>query len=202
MKIFVTGLLIFFLHNSQGQLIQCTIKPGPSANQVDVYMKPDFSNNVQYLFQLQFPMAFPANTTPAPTGLSVTVNPEFTTVFGTYTTKVYALAHNTGSTVNYFVVSMVKSPISAPSKWTAGTEIKVMTVTFQNAAGLKQVKLADFQDGGSDGQGNYYTVNGNGEYYYTTRSIGNFYPVPGLTTVGGDAAEAFALTDLPKGGKN
>ena len=199
MKIVLTSMLFLFAYLSKGQLMQCTIKPGPSANQADIYLKPDFSNSKQYLFQLQFPLAFPSSSSPMPTGLTVTVNPSFTERFGSYTTKVYAMAHNTANTVDYYIVSMVKAPTSAASSWTSGAEIKVMTVTFQNAVGLKQVKLADFQDGGSDGQGNYYTVNGNGVYYYSTNSISNFYADPGMGKIGGDAAEAYVLIDLPKG---
>jgi hypothetical protein len=75
----------------------------------------------------------------------------------------------------------------------------VGTVTFVSGAlppATAQVKLADFQDGGSDGQGNFYAQSG-ATYYVTSTSNGNFYSSAGVSTVGGDASEGFVSTDAP-----
>jgi hypothetical protein len=177
-------------------LIQGTVKPGATANSFDVYLRPQVSNNTQYLFQMGLPIAFPSSASPS-TSISIAVDPAFTSNFGNYTTSIYDRAHNTAGTVDYMVVSFTRTD-ATPQTWTAGTEFKVMTVTF-NSPGLSAAdfKLADFQDGGSDQQGNFYTADGNNTYYYTTNSVGNFYAVPGVSRTGGDASEGYAQL-LPK----
>jgi hypothetical protein len=69
----------------------------------------------------------------------------------------------------------------------------VLTASFTPAtAPNAKVKLADYQDGGSDGQGNFYTLDGNGNYYVTSNSIGNFYASSSNSVVGGTASAGYA----------
>ena len=87
--------LAFNMSYGQPNYIQCTIKPGAAANQVDVFIKPNWSNvnpSVN-LLQLQFPIAWPSGLAPIPTSLTFAVDPAFTTFFGTYgNQQVYMLA--------------------------------------------------------------------------------------------------------------
>jgi hypothetical protein len=207
----ILGLMVMMAVSSRGQLIQGSIEKKPGTpNQVDVYIKPNFSQNTTYLFQLQFPIAFPAGATPNPTGLTVTLDPTFVATFvgSTYSVSVYALANSlSGPADKYYVVSLVRSAgsaaaNSAPQTWTSGNEYKVMTIGFTNPSATPpsaQVKLADWADGGSDGQGNFYTLSGTGLYYVDGGggggvSTNNFYVRPTTSTVGGTAANGFAQT--------
>lgn len=201
MRILLISILALSINVSSGQLIQGTIKPGPAANQIEVWVRPDFMNATQYLFQLQFPIAFPSTAIPTPTGLTVVQDPGFIATFGNnYAQTVYPLANNTAGTVRYYVISLIRGGAGAsnPQNWVSGTEYKVLTATFTNTnPGVHPsalAKLADFQDGGSDGQGNFYTVDGNANYYVTANSIGNFYASAGVSTTGGDGSEGFAQT--------
>jgi hypothetical protein len=204
MKKLLVILGIIMAINSQAQLIPGTIKPGSACNTVDVYLKPDFSNTNQYIFQMGLPIAFAASTSPTPTIASVTLDPTFVTNFcggnaAQYPIVVYNLANNTAGDVDYYVLSLTRGGTGAsnPQTWTAGQEIKVLTVTFANSTGLTAVKIADFQDGGSDGQGNFYTADGNGNYYISAVSTENFYNgfngATQVSTVGGSSSEGYAI---------
>lgn len=208
-RIAMLGMLVLGFISTRGQLIQGSIEKTPGQpNQVDVYMKPNFTQNSTYLFQLQFPIAFDATAAPAPTGLTVTLDPTFVATFvgSTYSVSVYAQANSlSGPSLKYYVISLVRSAGSAAANsaaqsWTSGTEYKVMTVGFQNtSAPLSKVKLADWADGGSDGQGNFYTLSGTGLYYVDGGggggvSTNNFYSRPGTSVVNGTASNGFAET--------
>jgi hypothetical protein len=193
-KFLTLTLLVMTFAGSYGQLIQGTIKAGPQPDQVEIWIRPDFSSNSMYLYQIGLPIAFPSNVSPQPTSLQVTIDPNFLTNFGNYTQQVYARAHNTAGTENYFTVSLIRT-VSSNQTFTAGTEIKVLTAKFIGGtdAGVN-VKLADYQDGGSDSQGNFYTVDGNANYYVSSTSSANFYTSAGQSTAGGTGSAGFAQT--------
>jgi trimeric autotransporter adhesin len=179
-------------------LIQGTIKSGAGSNDIEVWLKPNFSNSTQYLFQIGMPIAYPANASSQPTGLNVTLDPGFVAAFGNnYTVTVNPIATATGGTEKYLNIVLIRGGVgaSSPQTWTAGTEFKVLTASFvPSSAPASLVKLADYQDGGSDGLGNFYTQDGNNNYYITPNSIGNFYAAPGQSTVGGNASMGYAQT--------
>jgi hypothetical protein len=179
-------------------LIQGTIKSGTSPNDIEVWLKPNFSNSTQYLFQIGMPIAYPASASVQPTSLNVTLDPGFVSAFGNnYSVTVNPIAQNTGGTEKYFNIVLIRGGVGAsnPQNWTAGVEFKVLTASFVPAtAPGTAVKLADYQDGGSDGQGNFYTQDGNSNYYITSNSVGNFYASPGQSTVGGTASAGYAQT--------
>jgi uncharacterized protein YjdB len=180
------------------KLIKGTIKPGPLANQVEIWVKPSFSNSTEYLFQIGLPIAWSSSASVQPTGLSYILDPSFTATFGNnYTVTVNPVANNTGGTEKYFNIVLIRNGdgASAPQSWTADQEFKVLTATFEpNTAPKSQVKLADYQDGGSDLQGNFYTQSGNNDYYITSNSVGNFYESPGKSIVGGNGTAGYAQT--------
>src|SRR5205085_2654238 len=177
---------------------------GLAANQVEVWLKPNFNNSTQFLFQIGMPIAFPSSVSPLPTGLSVTLDPAFIAAFGsTYSITVNNLA--TGGTLNgdkYFNIVLIRQAGSGgvgslPQTWTAGVEFKVLTATFQGSSASAFVKLADYQDGGSDAQGQFYTQDGNNIYYLNNNSSQNFYSTPGPSgsTAAGDALYGFTQTN-------
>jgi hypothetical protein len=194
----LTLLLVVVFYSSHGQLIQGTIKSGVGTNEIEVWIRPDFNNTTQYIAQMGFPIAFPVSAPRLPTGMSVTLDAQFITDFGNnYTVTVNPIAHNTANTENYFNIVLIRSGggASNPQTWVAGTEYRVLTATFIPASGPgSKVKLADYQDGGSDGQGYYYTADGNANYYISPNSATNFY---GSTEsgAGGSAAAGFAETN-------
>jgi hypothetical protein len=194
----LTLLLVVVFYSSHGQLIQGTIKSGVGTNEIEVWIRPDFNNTTQYIAQMGFPIAFPVSAPRLPTGMSVTLDPQFITDFGNnYAVTVNPIAHNTANTENYFNIVLIRSGggASNPQTWVAGTEYRVLTATFIPASGPgSKVKLADYQDGGSDGQGYYYVADGNANYYISANSATNFY---GSTEsgAGGSAAAGFAETN-------
>lgn len=176
---------------SRAQHIQGTLRPGSGPNKIDLIVKPDFSNTTDYVYQFQFPVAFPATATPQPTTLNVTLDPAWSTQG--YSVSVYPKSGNTAGTENYFVISLVRSG-SAAQSWTSGNEYRILTAAFIGPANppTSQVKLADYSDGGKDGQGNFYVATGTGSYNrYDNNSVANFYGVPGMSTPGGNTANGF-----------
>jgi hypothetical protein len=197
-KILMLTLFIMMVGNSYGQLIQGTIKSGTAADEIEVWLRPDFSNATQYIYQIGLPIAFPSNVTPQPTSLIVTLDPTFIANFGNnYSVSVYPRASNTGNTENYFSISLIRGGAGASNAqtWTSGVEFKVLTAKFVGGSDVGvQVKLADYQDAGSDGQGNFYTVDGNATYYVSATSSANFYTSAGQSTAGGSASAGFSQT--------
>jgi hypothetical protein len=204
MKVILLCTCVLLFVESNAQLVQTTVKTGAQNNEVVVYMKPDFSSSTEYLFQLQFTVAFPATVVPLPSGISVTLHPSFVSTFvgSTYNVVVNAMGNNTGNTEKYFPVTLTRNAgsaaaNSAPQTWAAGTEYPVMTVRFNSvgAPAQAQVKIADYQDQGSDGQGNTFAVSGTGTYYYDmVNSAANFYATAGQSEVGGTTAAGFVRT--------
>jgi hypothetical protein len=194
----LTLLLVVVFYSSHGQLIQGTIKSGVGTNEIEVWIRPDFNNTTQYIAQMGFPIAFPVSAPRLPTGMSVTLDPQFITDFGNnYTVTVNPIAHNTANTENYFNIVLIRSGAGAsdPQDWDAGTEYRVLTATFIPASGPgSKVKLADYQDGGSDGQGYYYVADGNANYYISSNSATNFYSST-ESGAGGSPAAGFAETN-------
>ena len=205
MRIILIGLFGILFGTSQAQqVIQCTIKPGAAANEVAVFIKPNFTvpNNTDYLLQLQFPIAWNSGLIPIPTGLVVTIDPAFTAFFGNYgTAAVYPLSGNPSTSDSFYVISLNRT-VSTNTNWIAGTEYPVLTAKFTSSLPgppSGQVKVADYASGGTNGQGNFYTVGGVSGNLFTdpATSMGNFYPttlpVP-LSTVGGTTANGYVQT--------
>jgi Secretion system C-terminal sorting domain len=205
MKLMLICFCVMLFNSMEAQLIQGTLRKGSSPNQVEVWIKPNFTNSTQYLYQLGLPIAFPSGATPTPTGLSVSLDASFISTFGNlYSVSVYTLANSTDNQQKYFNIVLIRGAGtggagSLPQPWTAGQEYKVLTATFQGSSASAKVRLADYQDGGSDGQANFYTQDGNNNYYVTSNSIGNFYG-PGAgdplgASVGGNASAGYAETN-------
>lgn len=194
-KIILIGLFLLILGDSRAQLIQGTIKTGV-ADSIEIWIRPDFTNSTQYLFQLGFPIAVPATVNPA--SLNVSLDPGFIATFGNnYSVTVNPLVNNTGSTEKYFNIVLIRKGVGAsnPQNWTAGTEVKVFSALFTPPGSPSaQVKLVNYHDGGSDGQGNFYTMDGNANYYVGSNSIDNFYASSGQSITGGNSSEGFAQT--------
>ncbi len=73
-KIFILTSIIVALYNTAvAQSIQASIKAGAASNTVEIYFKPDFSNNRTYFDNLSITVAIPT-TTPAPTATIATGN--------------------------------------------------------------------------------------------------------------------------------
>jgi hypothetical protein len=203
MKNYFYSLLIvvsqFCAFNTRAQqLIQGSLEKG-SGNSVDVWVKPNFNNSTKYLYQLGFPIAFPASATTTASDFTVTLDAAFVTNFGNnYAVSVYPVAHNTSNTVKYCVIVLIRGGAGASNAqtWTSGTAFKVLNVAFNHSGttDTMKVKLADFQDGGSDGQGNFYTVSGLADYYVTSNSVGNFYAISGQSNTGGNSSEGYVET--------
>jgi hypothetical protein len=196
-KYLLLVLVLICLQTRSQNLIQGTIKKGATADEFEIWLKPNFINSTQYLFQIGMPIAFPASASPQPTGITVSLDPTFTSSFGNnYTVTVNPVATATGGTEKYFNIVLVRGGAGASSaqNWNPGVEFKVLTGTFTYSSGNTTflAKLADYQDGGSDGQGNFYTQDGVGNYYVTSNSIGNFYASAGNSVVGGTASAGFA----------
>jgi hypothetical protein len=195
-KVKLIILVLLWCVGSKAQLIQGTIKPGATVDEFEIWLKPSFSNNTQYLFQIGMPIAFPAAASPQPTGINVVLDASFVTNFGSnYTVTVNPVATATGGTEKYFNIVLVRGGLGASNAqtWTLGNEFKVLTGTFTYSSGSTTflAKLADYQDGGSDGLGNFYTQSGNNDYYITSTSTGNFYASPSNSQVGGTASAGY-----------
>lgn len=199
-KYCVVMAMLVSLNGFSQQLIQGTLKLGANPNEVEVWIKPNFNNTTNYLFQIGMPIAWPANAIAQPLSIKVDIDPTFKASFGNnYTLNINAIASSTDNQERYFNIIMIRtngSGTSLPQNWTAGQEYKVVTVTFNNpsCSPSAKVKLADYQDGGSDGLGNFYTQAGLGDYYVTSNSVGNFYSTPGQSIVGGTSLAGFAQT--------
>ena len=199
-------LCLFIIISSlfgKAQLIQGTIKKGSTADQFEIWLKPDFSSSTTYLYQMVFPIAYDATALPQPTGITTSLDAGFITNFGNnYTVTVNAAATATGGAEKYIDIVLVRNGAGASNAqtWTSGTEFKVLTGTFTYASGSTgfMARLADYQDGGSDGLGNFYTADPLGNYYITSNSIGNFYASSGNSVVGGNASAGYAqLSNTP-----
>ena len=60
-RLILPAVLFISLKASSQNLIQATLKLGDAANKVDVWLRPNFTNNnVHYLFQIGIPIAWPA----------------------------------------------------------------------------------------------------------------------------------------------
>jgi len=203
MKIKLTLIIGFALlfHSVNAQVIQGSIRKGPAANQVEVWIKPDFdNNNVTNIAQMLMPLAFPASVSPLPTltAANITLDPGFIATFGNnYTIQVYAMSGSTDNTEKYFSVALVRGGAGAgnPQTWVNGTAYKVLTASFQGSPASTQIKLADYQDAGTDGQGNFYAADGVPTYFYDfTDSRNNFFAISGESTTGGTVQAGFAQT--------
>lgn len=193
--LFVVGVVCFL--RSDGQLVQGTIKPGATVDAFEVWLRPDFSNSTQYLFQIGLPIAFPVSAVAQPTGVTVALDAGFVSAFGSnYTVTVNPVASATGGVEKYFNIVLIRggAGASVAQTWTAGVEFKVLTGTFTYGSGGTAflAKLADYQDGGSDGQGYFYSVDGNANYYMSSNSVANFYGSVGNSQVGGSASAGYA----------
>src|SRR3982750_735994 len=79
------------------QLIQGTLKPGPGPNDFEIWLKPNFSSNTTYLYQMVLPIAYPSSALPQPTGITYIQSPGFITAFGNnYVVTVNPAATATG----------------------------------------------------------------------------------------------------------
>jgi hypothetical protein len=199
--ILLAGLLISLRATSQN-LIQATLKMGDAPNKVDVWLRPNFTNNnVHNLFQIGLPIAWPAKAPVQPTGISVIQDPGFVATFGNnYLPTINPIASSTNLLEKYITVFLVRlgNGASNPQSWTSGVEFKVLTIVFDNPVGSpgSPVKLADYQDGGSSGQGNFYTQDESNNFYVTTNSIGNFYSSPGQSTITGNNSTGSIQTNF------
>ena len=126
-KHLLTGMILLVVSIINGQqLMQGTIKPGAIGNQVDIYLKPNFNNNTEYIFEMGLPMAFTTSTSPTPTIVSAVLDPAFVTNFcggiaNQYAINLYNLAHNTAGYISYYVISAVRGGTGAslPQTWTS-----------------------------------------------------------------------------------
>jgi hypothetical protein len=186
-KIGLFVCLVMLCFNSAGQYIRSTIRPGAASNEVDIFITPDFSENSNYMLQLHFAIAFPVDATPFPTGLSITLNPNFISTFGNnYNVGLTALSGSTDpSGYRYYTVTLSRFGAGgdADQTWVAGTEYPVLTAKFLNTnpppVPVSRVRLVDFEDTGLDGEGNTYIFNGDNTYYYDfDNSQNNFYGLP------------------------
>jgi hypothetical protein len=206
-KISLVIAMFISLKSVSQQLIQGTLRLGPNSDEVQVWIKPNFNNSAQYLYQIGMPIAWASTASPQPnlTVSNVTISDQFKTVFGTnYSVTVNPAVPNTCGTQLYANIVLIRggNGASNPQTWAAGTEYLVCTVKFtpSGAPGVP-VSLVDYQDGGSDGQGNFYTVDGNANYYVSSTSVNNIYPASGQSTVvstcGGSSAQTNVAIPVP-----
>jgi hypothetical protein len=202
-KALLLAVMLISLRGVSQQLIQATLKLNSNPNEVEVWLRPNFSNSTQYLAQIAVPIAWPSGP-PAvqPADITVTLDPTFGSNFGiNYAVQTYPLAHNTCNTENYRVITLIRGGggASNPQTWTSGQEFKLLTVTFPPGAPNGKVKIADYSaDGGSDGQGYYYSADGNANYYISSISANNFYTTSGqsISGAGGCAGSGFVETNV------
>jgi hypothetical protein len=195
------AVLFLSLQGISQQLIQATLKLNSNPNEVEVWLKPNFNNTTSYLAQIGVPIAWPvAPPAVQPANITVTLAPTFVANFGANYTPVTInpLAHNTPNTENYFNIVLIRSGggASNPQTWNAGQEFHLLTVKFPGGTPNAKVKIADYQDGGSDGQGFFYSADGNATYYMSSNSAANFYATPGISTTGGTSSAGFIETNV------
>jgi hypothetical protein len=187
-KACLLAAMFISLRGISQQLIQATLKLNANANEVEVWLRPNFSNSTQYLAQIAVPIAWPSGALAVqPADITVTLDPTFGANFGlNYAVQTYPLAINSCNTENFRVITLVRGGGggSNPQTWTSGQEFKLLTVTFPAGTPNGKVKIADYPDGGSNSQGYYYTVDGNANYYISPISANNFYTTSGQSTVG------------------
>jgi hypothetical protein len=178
------------LKGASQQLIQGTLKLGPNPDEVQVWIKPNFANSTRYLYQIGIPVAWPSSAIIQPniTTANITLSNQFKSVFGTnYSLTVYPTAPNTCNDEFYTNIILIRDGALAsnPQTWSSGTEYLVCTIKFTPAGSPGvPVRLVDYTNGGSDGQANFYTVDGNATYYVSSISANNFYSTPGNSTAG------------------
>jgi hypothetical protein len=189
-KACLMAVLLISLQGISQQVIQATLKLNTSPDEVEVWLRPNFNNTSQYMAQLGIPIAWPSappTVQPALANITITLAASFEAAFGAnYSKTPYPIAHNTANTENYFVISLIRggNGASNPQIWNAGVEFKLLTVKFPPGTPNAKVKIADYLDGGSDGQGYYYTADGNATYYTPPNSVDNFYSTFSHSTTG------------------
>jgi hypothetical protein len=195
-------VIVFISIKAKSQnLIQATLKIGDAPNKVDVWLRPNFTNNnAHYLFQIGLPIAWPANAPLSPTGFTAVLDPGFVTKFGNnnpsnYTVTPNQIATSTNGLEKYSTIFLVRQTSNFQS-WTSGVEFKVLSITFNSPPGSPgtPVKIADYQNGGSDGQGNFYTQDESNNYYVVSNSKANFYASGTESFVGGTADSGYVQT--------
>ena len=199
-RLVLISCFVLLVSISKGQLIKGSIRPGAASNQVEVWIMPTFDNSTTYMAQILLPIAIPAGVSPLPTltTANVTLDAGFISTFGNnYAVTVYAMSNNTTNTEKYFSIALVRNGAgnSNPQTWTHNVMYKVLTATFQGSSASAQVKLADYQDGGVDGQGNFYAADASTYFYDFGNSANNFFSIAGQSSAGGDMSAGFAQTN-------
>lgn len=126
---------------SIAQTMKASLGFGGASNTVKIYITPDATQTPATIATLQFNLAIPTTVTPVPTVTLVT-NPSFGA------TWVVDPAYVEGGFYNYNIYTAV-SPLMP--NLTAGTEIEVMEVSFDNTflVNSQNVYLATLPDGGT-----------------------------------------------------
>jgi hypothetical protein len=187
-KICLVIAMFISLKSASQQLIQGTLKLGTNPDEVQVWIKPNFGNTTRYLYQVGMPVAWSSSAIVQPniTVANITLSDQFKSVFGTnYSLTVNPTVPNTCNNEFYTNIVLVRNgPLASnPQTWTSGTEYLVCTIKFTPAGSPGvPVRLADYPNGGSDAQGNFYTVDDNAIYYVSSTSPNNFYSTPGNST--------------------
>src|SRR5258706_10258992 len=116
-KLLLVCLFVMTLGSSEAQnLIRGTIRSGAGGNQIEIWVKPNWTNSTQFIYQMGFPIAFPSTALPTPTGLSVALDASFIANFGNlYVASVNVIAQNTGGSEKYFNIILVRGAGSGGS---------------------------------------------------------------------------------------
>ncbi len=184
--IFLGSILSLTWSQVSAQSIRATIKPGTANSTVDIYIRPDFTDNAQFLRNLILTVAIPtaqasgvtATITPAASGInSLNYVSEPVEVFGTETVYAFNGTASNGSMT-----------------FTNGVEILAATITFSGGIPrTSQIKLADYtgaisNTGATSNALFYAELNAFGDVTPASAgsglSIDDFYATPSQSTVG------------------
>lgn len=209
-----TGLLFCLLSvfsPASAQHTQGSIKPGPTSNQLDLFIKPHFTATT-YLENINFVVAIPSTVSPSLNvsvqtgdGLSNSMTWDLATI------PPYELSVP-GYTGYRFYTIIGTDATQTSMNYVSGTEIRVARLTFTGAPGATPMYLVDLTGVGwgganppagcfpatstcSNGQSVFYVqVNTLGEVSGDPLSVNPFYSISGVSTGGNLGGNALVGT--------
>lgn len=203
-QLFILTAALFLFVTLHAQLLRATVVKGSASNSIDIWITPDNTKSTDYIYQYQFPVAFPFATSPLPSSLTVVLDGAATTAG--YSVAVYPMSNSKDSTYRYFTISLTHPTTnSTPQSWTSTTAFHVLTATFLYTSAptppaTANVSILDDQTGGADNQGQLYIYGAISGITYTDNggvtpynSVNDFYSMSGSAT-GGTSTLAFAKT--------
>lgn len=160
--------------------LQATVRPGPHANQLDIWLKSNFNNTTEYFTNINFVLDIATSDLPVIPTLSVASADGLLTPFNWSMADV-AQEIDT-RTVWTFVGTNAGTTVTP---FTSGAEFKIATVTFNSPVAVP-IRLADYAsaNGGPSLQAEFYAELNVSSGVSAPTSAQRFYVASGTGTAG------------------